>query len=101
MIDRNVVKNLVVVELHAMLKTAEQSIKSKPSHVLMVNKGREMKRKGKGKAKARVANRPNVQGRPHMQVRPQAGPQRRPKAPKEGVCFHCNEPGHWKRNCKL
>ena len=84
-----------------MLNTAEQSIRSKPSHVLMINKGREMKRKGKGKAKARVANRPNVQGRPKMQVRPQARPQHRPKAPKEGVCFHCNKPGHWKRNCKL
>ena len=49
-----------IAELHAMLKTAEQSIKSKPSHVLMVNKGKEMKRKGKGKARVRVAKRPNM-----------------------------------------
>ncbi|KAG8638143.1 hypothetical protein MANES_15G192930v8 [Manihot esculenta] len=21
--------------------------------------------------------------------------------PKEGICFHCKESGHWKRNCKL
>ena len=36
-----------------------------------------------------------------MQARPQVRPQHRLKAPKEGVYFHCNEPGHWKRNCKL
>ncbi len=56
------------------LKRAKQSIKSKPNHVLVVNRGREMKRKGKGKAKARIANRPNVQGRPYVYARPQAGP---------------------------
>nr|MCH9869660.1 hypothetical protein [Serratia marcescens] len=80
-----------LAELHAMLKTAEPNVKKKTSQVLMVNKGKGMKKSDKLKAKAKVANKPKVQANPKSKV----------KAPKEGVCFHCNEPGHWKRNCKL
>ena len=74
-----------ISELHTMLKTAEQNIKSKLGHVLMVQKGKGFKNKGKGKGK----------GKGKSNAQPKA------KAPKEGVCFFCNEPGHWKRNCKL
>ena len=33
--------------------------------------------------------------------KPKPKPKPKAKPPKKGVCFHCNEPGHWKRNCKL
>ena len=72
-----------ISELHMMLKTPEQNIKSKPGHVLMVQKGKGFKNKGKGKGKGKSNAQPKA------------------KAPKEGVCLFCNEPGHWKRNCKL
>ena len=78
-----------ISELHAMLKTTEQNIKRKPSSVLMVQKGKGMKRKGKGNAKAMKSSKPKPKPKPKA------------KPLKEGVCFHCNEPGHWKRNCKL
>ena len=75
-----------ISELHAMLKTAEQNIKRKPSSVLMVQKGKGMKRKGKGNAKAMKSSK----------LKPKPKP--KAKSPKEGVCFHCNEPGHYNRN---
>ena len=76
-----------ISELHTMLKTAEHNIKSKPGYVLMVQNGKGFKGKGKGKGKS------NAQPKPK--------PEPKAKALKEGVCFFCNEPGHWKRNCKL
>ena len=78
-----------ISELHTMLKTAEQNIKSKHGHVLMVQNGKGFKGKGKDKGK----------GKSNAQPKPKPKP--KAKAPKEGVCFFCNEPGHWKRNCKL
>ena len=78
-----------ISELHTMLKTTEQDIKSKPGLVLMVQKRKGFKNKGKGKGK----------GKSNAQPKPK--PEPKAKAPKEGVCFFCNEPGHWKRNYKL
>ena len=80
-----------ISELHMMLKTVEQNIKSKPGHVLMVQNVKGFKNKGKGKGKGKVKGK----GKSNAQPKPKA------KAPKEDVCFFCNEPGHWKRNCKL
>ena len=73
-----------ISELHTMLKTAEQNIKSKPVHVLMVQNGNGFKNKGKGKGKGK--------GKSNAQPKPK--PEPKAKAPKEGVCFFCNEPGH-------
>ena len=83
-----------IFELHTMLKTAERNIKSKLGYVLMVQNGNGFKKKGKKKVKGKgkgKAGKSNAQPKP----KPKA------KAPKEGVCFFCNELGHWKRNCKL
>ncbi|KAJ8750424.1 hypothetical protein K2173_015563 [Erythroxylum novogranatense] len=78
-------------ELHGMLKTAKENIKGKvktTNEVLVVQKGKVFKKKGTTKGKGKV---PKSKPKPKTKT----------KAPKEGVCFHCNEPGHWKRNCKL
>ena len=66
-----------ISELHTMLKTVEKNIKSKPGHVLMVQNGKGFKGKGKGKGQS------NAQPKPK--------PKPKAKAPKEGVCFFCNE----------
>ena len=42
-----------ISELHTMLKTAEQNMKSKFGHVLMVQYGKGFKGKGKGKGKGK------------------------------------------------
>ena len=84
-----------ISKLHTMLKTAEQNIKSKPGHVLMVQNGKGFKNKGKDKGKGKGKGKGKSNAQPKPKPKPKA------KAPKEGVCFFCNEPGHWKRNCKL
>ena len=78
-----------IAELHGMLKNVEMNIQKK-NPVLMIQKGEGMKRKGKGKG--------NKAKKGKGQSNPKA---KKPKPPKEGVCFFCNEQGHWKRNCKL
>ena len=78
-----------IAELHGMLKNVETNIQ-KTNPVLMVHKGEGMKRKGKGKG--------NKAKKGKGQSKPKA---KKPKPPKEGVCFFCNEQGHFKRNCKL
>ena len=82
--------------LHGMLKTAEKNIKNSTKDVLMVNKGKGMKKVGKGKGK-------NYKGfqKPKAKLKPKSKDKSQAKPPKEGICFFCNEPGHWKRNCKL
>ena len=78
-----------IAELHGMLRNVKMNIQ-KANPVLMVQKGEEMKRKGKGKR--------NKAKKGKGQSKPKA---KKPKPPKEGVCFFCNEQGHWKRNCNL
>ena len=78
-----------IAELHGMLKNVKTNIQ-KTNPVLMVQKGEGMKIKGKGKG--------NKAKKGKGQSKPLA---KKPKLPKEGVCFFCNEQGHWKRNCKL
>ena len=85
-------------ELCGMLKTAESDIKKSTGggHVMAVHNKPTFKKKGsswkkkKKKGKAKVAN-------PKPNPTPKAKP--RPAADKE--CFHCHQPGYWKRNCKL
>ena len=88
-----------VSELHGMLVTHEKTIKGKPKEALMVNKQVSFKKAGKGKDKAPT----------HL-----AGKIRHPKGPKvpaatkaggnpktsQAVCFYCQKPGHWKKDCK-
>ncbi|KAG8649203.1 hypothetical protein MANES_08G076237v8 [Manihot esculenta] len=54
--------------------------------------------KNKGKPKSKGGNGPKGQGKPKRQAKAKV---LKEIVPKEGICFHCKEPGHWKRNCKL
>ena len=62
-------------------------------------KGKDTKRKwvtkGKAKYNKKPKPNPNTKGKKPKTKQPEA------KEPKEGQCFLCNEPGDWKRNCKL
>ena len=87
-----------LAELHGMLKNAEQSIK-KTSPVLVVQKAKGTKGKSKPKSKNKVG--PYTKGKVAYTSKGERVRPPKPKAKKEGVCFHCNEEGHWKRNCPL
>ncbi|KAL6508327.1 hypothetical protein OROHE_021869 [Orobanche hederae] len=84
-----------ITELHGMLKQTETNIKKAVPNVLMAqkkwnkNKGNKMAPKGNGKGKKQMLPKP----------KPKTF-KKSSKQPKEGACFHCNETGHWKRNCK-
>ena len=81
-----------IPELHGMLKNAEQNLKGTTADVLVVQKG-----KGKGKGKQY-----NAKGKGKLKAKGKDfKPKAKGKAPKEGTCFFCEQPGHWKRNCKL
>ena len=64
----------------------------------MVQRG-QIKKKGKGKTKAKPMG-PKPSGRdPKFPYTPKAN---QPKLKEsESTCFHCNQSGHWRRNCKL
>ena len=83
-------------ELCGMLKTAESDIKKSTggSHVMAVQNKPTFKKKGsywkKKKGKAKVAN-----------PKPNPTPNAKPGPATDKECFHCHQPGHWKRNYKL
>ena len=89
-----------IFELHGILKTIEYNIKT-TGNVLMVQKGKgkDTKRKWVTKGKAKDNKKP----KPNLDTKGKKPKTKQPKAKeqKEGQCFLCNEPGHWKRNCKL
>jgi hypothetical protein len=83
-----------VAELHGMLKTAEDSIKKNPNHVMMVQKEKKkMKRltspKGKGKE--------NIFDEPSSSKTKTKG---KSSSSLNEECFHCHKKEHWFRNCK-
>ncbi|KAI5419605.1 hypothetical protein KIW84_043680 [Lathyrus oleraceus] len=80
-------------ELLAMLRTAEQNLKSKGKSILMIGNGkrqnkRPTKQGDKGKGKEVAKPKPTVAA-----LKPSGG------ITKEGTCFNCGKTGHWKRNC--
>ncbi|XP_076950383.1 uncharacterized protein LOC143623334 [Bidens hawaiensis] len=91
-----------ILEFHGMLKTAETNIPSKGNPVLMIREGKikkpNHKRKAiiKGKGKAPMKNKGKAPMKGKM-FTPKPTPKVKPA--KDAECFHCNEIGHWKRNC--
>ena len=69
-----------------MLKIAEKNIKT-TKNVLMVNKGKGMKRMEKGKGK-------NKASKSFQKPKPKLKPTPQTKLLKEGTCHFCNELGH-------
>ncbi|XP_075515823.1 uncharacterized protein LOC142550631 [Primulina tabacum] len=84
-------------ELFNMLTTYEATIK-KEKLVLLVGSSSGTKKGAQNEGKKCSAplkkNKPN--NRPYK--KPTPGPSKPDKS--EHVCFHCNKPGHWRRNCK-
>ena len=79
-----------IAELHGMLKNAEQNIK-KANPVLMVQKGKGKGGMGKGKSKSKPKGKVGPKPKGNEPKVP------KPKPQKEGNYFHCNKPGHWKK----
>jgi hypothetical protein len=83
-----------VAKLHGILKTAEDSIKKNPNHVMMVQKEKKkMKRwmPPKGKGKEKVFDEPSSS-------KPKTKGKSSPSRDEESL--HCHKKGHWFRNCK-
>ncbi|KAL4290178.1 hypothetical protein GQ457_14G017370 [Hibiscus cannabinus] len=80
--------NKTLPQLFGMLRTVESNMKKGGSKsILMV---REAKRKGKKVAKSKGIGKTKPKGK--NALKPKGG------INKEGKCFHCDNPGHWKRN---
>ena len=88
----------LVMELHGMLKTAEENIQQvKSSPVMLVQRGQTKRKKGKDKAKSMDAKSSGSETK--ASNRPKA---KRPKlSESESTCFHCNKVGHWIVNYEL
>jgi hypothetical protein len=84
----------IMAELHGMLKTAEDSIKRNPNHVMMVQKEKKKRKHWtppKGKGKEKVSDEPSSS---NLRTKGKSSP-----CPNE-ECFHCHKKGHWFRNGK-
>ncbi|KAK8548083.1 hypothetical protein V6N12_061006 [Hibiscus sabdariffa] len=83
--------NKTLPQLHGMLRTSKSNMKKNGSKsVLMV---RVAKRKGKKVAKSKGIGKTKPKGK--NELKPKGG------ISKEGKCFHCDKPGHLKRNCPV
>jgi hypothetical protein len=83
-----------VAELHGMLKTAEDSIKKNPNHMMMVQKEKKKRKHWtppKGKGKEKVSDEP-------LSFKAKTKAKSNPSPNEE--CFHCHKKGHWFRNSK-
>ena len=66
-----------ISELHTMLKTAEQNIKSKPGHVLMVQNGKASRARARARERARARAKESPMLNPNPNLNPRLKPQRR------------------------
>ncbi|KAK8528242.1 hypothetical protein V6N12_074776 [Hibiscus sabdariffa] len=83
--------NKTLPQLLGMLRTAESNMKKgRFKSILMVREAR-----GKGKKVAKSKGISKTKPKEKNALKSKGG------ISKEGKCFHCNKPGHWKRNCPV
>ncbi|GJV58743.1 zinc finger, CCHC-type containing protein [Tanacetum coccineum] len=92
-----------VNELHAMLKLHEQTLPKRDVHALHAIRAGKVQKKNKNK-KPQLAARGNNQGKGKSKLAyaPKSKiptPPKKEDPAKDSVCHHCDDTGHWKRNC--
>ena len=85
-----------IVELHAMLKLAEQGLPKKAPTALTIREGKIQKPKPQKKGKSQGKGK----GKQVYNPKPKSPPPAKKEHPaKDAICHHCGVVGHWRRNC--